>query len=78
MFLYCSSRLAQIEQQQERVQAAVHEMSKPLARYEDDKDLDAHLKSIDREGDPMLKFLAKKRSKASSSGPGDAFPIFLP
>lgn len=40
-------------------------MSKPLARYENDNDLDDHLKKIDRDGDPMAEYLASKRRKAT-------------
>ena len=36
-------------------------MSKPLARYKDDKDLDEMLKGQDRAGDPMLAFIQKKQ-----------------
>ncbi len=41
-----------------------HEMDKPLARSKDDDDLDAHLKSIEREEDPMLQYMRKKKKKA--------------
>ena len=37
-----------------------YEMSKPLARYADDEDLERMLKERPREGDTMLKFLKKK------------------
>ena len=56
-------RLAQATKQREQVEDAIHEMSKPLARYADDEDLDAQLKDREREGDPMLAFLAKKKAK---------------
>ena len=39
-----------------------HEMSKPLARYVDDEDLEKMLKEREREGDPMLKFTKKTRT----------------
>lgn len=35
-------------------------MSKPLARYADDEDLEKMLKEREREGDPMLAFIKKK------------------
>ena len=44
-------------------------MDKPLARAKDDTDLDAHLKAIEREEDPMLKFIKKKKEKAKSNLP---------
>ena len=58
-------RLKQVESQHDKVKEAIHEMSKPLARYRDDEDLDAHLKAQDREGDPMLHMISKKKSKRS-------------
>ncbi|ODM97238.1 hypothetical protein Ocin01_09436 [Orchesella cincta] len=59
----------QVEEQEARVQSALHEMAKPLARHKDDVDLDDHLKKIDRDGDPMLEYLASKRRKARGGGP---------
>ena len=38
----------------------LHEMSKPLARYRDDKDLEIPLKERERAGDPMLAFIKNK------------------
>lgn len=35
-------------------------MSKPLARYHDEEDLERLLKEREREGDPMLAFMKKK------------------
>lgn len=44
-------------------------MSKPLARYADDTDLDAHLRDQEREGDPMAEYLkSKKKDEAKSKG----------
>lgn len=57
-------RLKQVAEHEENVRSALHEMSKPLARYKNDGDLDDHLKNIDREGDPMLEYLTAKRKKA--------------
>ena len=45
----------------------LYEMSKPLARYADDEDLERMLKEREREGDPMLKFM-KKKPKLTPSG----------
>jgi pre-mRNA-splicing factor CWC26 len=36
-------------------------MSKPLARYAEDEDLEKRLKERDRDGDPMLAFIKKTR-----------------
>lgn len=41
----------------------MHEMTKPLARYEDDADLDERLKSIIHDDDPMSAYMKKKKQK---------------
>jgi hypothetical protein len=56
-------RLKQVEDQTENLQQALHEMSKPLARYADDKDLDQHLRDQEREGDPMLEYIRSKKTQ---------------
>ena len=38
-------------------------MSKPLARYADDEDLERLLREREREGDPMLAFIKRKVEK---------------
>ena len=55
-------------------------MSKPLARYQDDKDLDSMLRDRDRAGDPMLAFMQKKRVKqdATSGKKGKCLTIWFP
>lgn len=45
----------------------LYEMSKPLARYVDDEDLERMLKERERDGDPMLKFI-KKKPKLTPAG----------
>ncbi|XP_035699250.1 BUD13 homolog [Branchiostoma floridae] len=55
--------VAQTKQQEANIADHLKEMDKPLARYRDDNDLDQMLKEQDREGDPMLAFLSKKKSK---------------
>ena len=42
-------------------------MSKPLARYADDEDLERMLKEREREGDPMLAFIRKKTEKVKQN-----------
>lgn len=42
-------------------------MSKPLARYKDDKDLDEMLKKQEWDGDPMLAYIRKKKKTESGS-----------
>ena len=44
---------------QQKAEDELYEMSKPLARYADDEDLERMLKEREREGDPMLKFLKR-------------------
>ena len=52
---------------EDKVKDELYEMSKPLARYADDEDLERMLKEREREGDPMLKFM-KKKPKLTPSG----------
>ena len=54
----------------DKVDDMLHEMSKPLARYRDDTDLDRMLRDEDREGDPMLAFMKKKKTKVDPTKPG--------
>ncbi|XP_075211278.1 uncharacterized protein LOC142318747 isoform X2 [Lycorma delicatula] len=56
--------IKQVEEAAERFANAVHEMSKPLARYADDDDLDKHLKAQEREGDPMLDYIRQKQKES--------------
>lgn len=62
----------QVEDEQERLNNELYEMSKPLARYADDPDLEKYLKEKEREGDPMLAYIRKKKKKAAieSGKPG--------
>lgn len=69
-FLQLLYSLAQGKAEQDRVAEMVHEMSKPLARGKDDADRDSYLKDIDREGDPMLEFMKKKKDK-KNKGPSE-------
>lgn len=55
--------MKQVEERDNRLGEDLYEMSKPLARYADDEDLEKHLKEQEREGDPMLKFIKKKKEK---------------
>ena len=59
--------MKQIEDQTRQVEEALHEASKPLARYKDDDDLDNMLRNMDRAEDPMLAFITKKKNK--NAGP---------
>lgn len=54
----------------DKIDEMLHEMSKPLARYADDEDLDKMLRDEEREGDPMLAFMKKKKKKLEPAKPG--------
>lgn len=51
----------------EKLMHDLYEVSKPLARYTDDQDLDEQLKSIIRDDDPMSEYIKKKRKKDAPS-----------
>lgn len=52
-------------------------MSKPLARFSDDADLDNHLKNQYRDGDPMLEYIRQRESesKLNSGKPSKCLTI---
>lgn len=60
--------LKQIEDYKQRVATETHEMSKPIARYADDNDLEHYLRNQCRDGDPMAKYMQKKTTE-KQSGP---------
>lgn len=62
--IFSPNRLKQVEDAAERLADAMKEMSKPLARYADDEDLDKFLKAQEREGDPMLDYIKRKQGEA--------------
>lgn len=53
----------QLQDYEARLEEAAKEMSKPLARYAGDHDLERHLKDQDRIGDPMLEYIRSKRKE---------------
>ncbi|XP_037543333.1 BUD13 homolog [Nematolebias whitei] len=55
--------LAQGEMRQQKLEDAMHEAQKPLARRYDDEDLDRMLREQEREGDPMAAMLRRKKDK---------------
>ena len=59
--LFALSSVAQSKSAHEKFEDDLYEMSKPLARYADDEDLETMLKQREREGDPMLAFIKKPR-----------------
>ncbi|XP_032524462.2 BUD13 homolog [Danaus plexippus] len=64
-----SKGLKQVEDQQAALQDYIHEASKPLARYKDDVDLEDRLRDIDRDGDPMLKYIRDRKRERGELGP---------
>lgn len=55
--------LKQVDNMREKIESDIHEMNKPLARYADDEDLEKYLKEQERDGDPMLAYIRKKKKK---------------
>ena len=55
--------MQQSKSAQDKVQDDLYEMSKPLARYKSDEDLDKMLRDRERAEDPMLAFMQKKKAK---------------
>lgn len=55
--------LKQVEDIKEKITQDLHEMNKPLARYADDEDLERYLKEQERDDDPMLAYIRKKKRK---------------
>lgn len=70
--------LKQVEEQMENLQQALHVVSKPLARYADDKDLDQHLRNQEREGDPMLEYIRSKKTQDTTRSKPKYEGSFLP
>lgn len=62
-----SKGLKQIEEYKERVATETHEMSKPIARFEDDKDLEDYQRQQYRDGDPMAAYFRKRESESKSN-----------
>lgn len=56
-----SKGVVQRDEQLQKIEDDLHEMSKPLARYENDSDLDKLLRDRERDDDPMLKEIRKQR-----------------
>ncbi len=61
--------MKQAEEIQARINEDLREMDKPLARSADDEDLEQHLREQEREEDPMLQYIRKKkRAKMVAAG----------
>ncbi|XP_035719260.1 BUD13 homolog isoform X3 [Vespa mandarinia] len=63
--------LKQVEDKEEKLKNYLHEISKPLARYADDADLDKALREQEKEGDPMLEYIRKKKIKEGKIKPDE-------
>ena len=63
--------------QQEAVSEALREAEKPLARYRDDKDMDDMLRNVERDGDPMLAYIQKKKKQKGTPGKKGMLDIFV-
>ncbi|KAK5887511.1 hypothetical protein CesoFtcFv8_016110 [Champsocephalus esox] len=59
--------MAQGQMYQQKLEDAMHEAHKPLARQRDDEDLDRMLRDKQREGDPMAAMLRKKKDRSSNT-----------
>lgn len=60
-------RLAQSQMRQQKLEYAVQEAHKPLARHLDDEDLDRMLREQEREGDPMAAMLRRKKERSTAT-----------
>lgn len=52
----------------QKLEDALHEAQKPLARHYDDEDLDRMLREQEREGDPMAAMLRRKKDRTKTQG----------
>ena len=52
--------LVQKKEREEKLQSDLYEADKPLARYQNDQDLERLLKEQEREGEYLFKFLFNK------------------
>ncbi|XP_056295680.1 BUD13 homolog [Pseudoliparis swirei] len=58
--------VAQGEMHQQKLEDAVHEAQKPLARHRNDEDLDRMLREQQRDGDPMAALIRRKKERNKS------------
>lgn len=56
---------------QQKLEYAVHEAQKPLARHLDDEDLDRMLREQERDGDPMAAMLRRKKERSTTTKGSD-------
>ena len=62
--------MKQAEDYKKKLEEDSYESSKPLARYQSDKDLDNLLKERELEDDPMLAYMQKKKKTKTSTEKG--------
>ena len=62
-FMEWGKGVKQSKSERDKVQDDLYEMTKPLARYKNDADLDQMLRDRERAEDPMLAFVQKKKAK---------------
>jgi pre-mRNA-splicing factor CWC26 len=51
---------------EQEIDDMLYEMNKPLARYQDDEDLDKLLRERERAEDPMLDYIRKQKERHKS------------
>ena len=61
--------LKQGQDQAKKLAEDLHEMSKPVARFAGDQDLEDHLRMQERDGDPMAQYLSKKKVQKDGQAP---------
>ena len=70
--------VAQTKSMAEKIEDEEYEMSKPLARFADDEDLEKMLKERLRDGDPMLMFTKKTKSLSTNKKQGNYhFSVYM-
>ncbi|CAB4038426.1 Hypothetical predicted protein [Paramuricea clavata] len=62
-FMEWGKGVQQTKSTKQKVDDDLYEMSKPLARYKNDEDLDKMLRDRERAEDPMLAFMQKQKAK---------------
>ncbi|EDV22405.1 uncharacterized protein TRIADDRAFT_28663 [Trichoplax adhaerens] len=62
-FMEWGKGMTQKKLAEEKLADAAHEINKPFARYADDADLDQQQREAERDGDPMLDYIKKKKNK---------------
>jgi pre-mRNA-splicing factor CWC26 len=63
--------LVQKKERESQLEQDLYEAEKPMARYKNDRDLEEHLKKVEREDDPMAEYI---RSKEDTLEPGSQKP----